>query len=339
MEKVLTYKSFKRDPFFDNVKILLMLLVVFGHIVPPGQGKICLASFEWVYSFHMPLFVFISGYFTNVENRDKVFKGLLKLIETFIIFTLIHTLFLLKDGASIIKLLHIPHWTHWYLLSLIYWRLFLYILPLSIRNNYLKLLFLSVALCLIMGWAPFGTFLSFHRTFSFLPFFMLGYVAAQTGTINRIKLSPILAFVILAATFWVYLEIPRISTLLMQRDSYFRYSMIYGFPSLYFLLFRFGWLFFAGLMSLCFLSVVPRKEYRWTHFGQLALFIYMYHSVILLCFRIIRKEYGVPMSFPYCILYTIIVFCIIYIMSKVKFFHWLLNPVTPIIYNRKKRIE
>ena len=336
MEKVLTYKSFKRDPFFDNVKILLMLLVVFGHIVPPGQGKICLASFEWVYSFHMPLFVFISGYFTNVENRDKVFKGLLKLIETFIIFTIIHTLFLLRDGASIINLLHIPHWTHWYLLSLIYWRLFLYILPLSIRNNYLKLLFLSVALCFVMGWVPIGAAFSFHRTFSFLPFFILGYVAAQTGTINRIKLSPILAFVILTAVFWVYFEIPRISTLLLQHYGYFRHSIIYGFPPLYFLLFRIGWLFFAGLMSVCFLSVVPRKEYRWTHFGQLTLFIYMYHSVILLCFRIIRKEYGVPMSFPYCVLYTIIVFCIIYIMSKVKFFHWLLNPVTPVIYNSKK---
>ena len=39
MEKVLTCKYFKRDPFFDNVKILLMLLVVLGHVLPNGQGK------------------------------------------------------------------------------------------------------------------------------------------------------------------------------------------------------------------------------------------------------------------------------------------------------------
>ena len=101
MKQVLTYKSFKRDPFFDNVKILLMLLVVFGHIVPPGQGKICLASFEWVYSFHMPLFVFISGYFTNVENRDKVFKGLLKLIDTFSTAVRMTSMSALRSSASL----------------------------------------------------------------------------------------------------------------------------------------------------------------------------------------------------------------------------------------------
>lgn len=32
-------QDFKRDSFFDNVKILLMLLVVLGHVLPNGQGK------------------------------------------------------------------------------------------------------------------------------------------------------------------------------------------------------------------------------------------------------------------------------------------------------------
>ena len=56
MEKVLTYKSLKRDPFFDNVKILLMLLVVLGHILTVGEGKLCLSTNEWIFTFHMPLF-------------------------------------------------------------------------------------------------------------------------------------------------------------------------------------------------------------------------------------------------------------------------------------------
>lgn len=337
MKQVLTYKSFKRDPFFDNVKILLMLLVVLGHVLPIGQGKLCLSTYEWIFSFHMPLFVFISGYFTKIGNNDIFVQGILKLGETYIVFTLIHvfiSLFMLGKGVNFINVLLVPRWTLWYLLSLIWWRLILYITPFSIRNNHLLLVVISVVLCLVMGWVPIGHIFSFHRTFSFLPFFVLGYVAAQTGTINRIKMSPILAvalMIIVLSGYWLFPI--SIKEYLFQNYGYNHYSN----PSLAFL-FRFGWLFFAGLMSVCFLSIVPRKEYRWTYFGRLTLFIYMYHSVILLWRSVLRDEYHVPVSFPYCLLYTIIVLSIIYLMSKVKLFHWLLNPVTPIINNRKKRI-
>lgn len=186
----------QRDPFFDNVKILLMLLVVLGHVLPISSGKLSLATYEWIFSFHMPLFVFISGYFTKTGNNEKFVQGILKLGETYVVFTLIHvsiSLFILGKGVNFINVLLVPRWTLWYLLSLIWWRLILYITPFSIRNNHLLLVVISVVLCLVMGWVPIGPIFSFHRTFSFLPFFVLGYVAAQTGTINRIKMSPILA--------------------------------------------------------------------------------------------------------------------------------------------------
>ena len=328
-------KKANRDPFFDNAKILLMLLVVLGHVLQYGQGILCTATNKWIYSFHMPLFVFLSGYFTKVENRDKFIKGLLKLVETYAVFTIVHVCisFLLGKGVSFLNMLLIPRWTLWYLLSLIWWRIVLYIIPLSIRNNHIMLVVISVILCLIMGWIPIGMAFSFHRTFSFFPFFMLGYVAAQTGTINRIKLSPFFAIAIMLIIWCVYYMniLPLNLSLLMQKNGYNHYDN----PLLAFL-FRFGWLFFASLMSVCFLSVVSRKEYKWTHFGQLTLFIYMYHSVLLSWRLILRDEFHNTISFPYCVFYSIILLCIIYLMSKMKFFHWLLNPVTPIVYNRKK---
>lgn len=321
---------YKREPFFDNVKILLMLLVVLGHVLPIGQGKLCLSTYEWIFSFHMPLFIFISGYFTKIVSRDKFVSGILKFVETYIVFTLIHvciSYYLLEKEINIKSVLLVPQWTLWYLLSLIWWRILLYITPSPIRDNHLKLIVLSVALCLIMGWVPIGPILSFHRTFSFLPFFVFGYVAAQTDTIKRIKISPILAVALMIIVLGGYLALPiSFKGYLYQNFGYNHYSN----PSLAFV-FRFGWLIFACLMSVCFLSIVPRKEYRWTHFGRLTLFIYVYHSVILLWRFVLRDDYHIPVSFPYCILYTIIVLCIIYLMSKVRFFHWLLNPMTSIV--------
>ena len=323
----------QRDPYFDNVKILLMLLVVLGHVLPICNGEFCLSIYEWIYSFHMPLFVFISGYFVKIVNNAKFLQGIIKLVETYVVFTLIHvsiSLFLL--GESAINLL-VPRWTLWYLLSLICWRLILYITPLPIRNNHLLLIAISVVLCLIMGWIPIGIVLSFQRIFSFLPFFIMGYVTAQTGIKNRIKFSPMLAITFMLIV-WVGYFVSPVSLekdLLFQNYGYNHYN-----NPLFAFLFRFGWLFFASFMSVCFLSLIPRKEYRWTHFGQLTLFVYMYHSVILKWRFVLRDEYHIPVSFLYCVLYTIIVLYIIYLMSKMKFFHWLINPVTSIIYNKKR---
>lgn len=56
----------ERSPLFDNIKIVLILLVVFGHALEEisleneyGIIRAC------IYSFHMPVFIFISGYFSR----------------------------------------------------------------------------------------------------------------------------------------------------------------------------------------------------------------------------------------------------------------------------------
>ena len=99
-----------RDPFLDNAKILLILLVVLGHILLLDKGRASVTSIEWIYSFHMPLFVFISGFFTKIGSRDKFVSQIIKLTETYIVFTLIHvciSYFLLGKGLNIKSVLFI----------------------------------------------------------------------------------------------------------------------------------------------------------------------------------------------------------------------------------------
>ena len=60
--------SSARIPVFDNIKFFLIVLVIYAHLsnihceVPSSLYKI-------IYSFHMPLFVFVSGYFTKKTMR------------------------------------------------------------------------------------------------------------------------------------------------------------------------------------------------------------------------------------------------------------------------------
>ena len=56
----------KRIYLFDNIKFLLILLVVIGHLIehsPMLKTQDCFRGiFLYIYAFHMPLFIFISGF-------------------------------------------------------------------------------------------------------------------------------------------------------------------------------------------------------------------------------------------------------------------------------------
>ena len=62
-----------RDPWLDNAKAGLIILVVIGHMV--STPKLYFLTFEWIYDFinffHMPAFLVISGYLMKgrVKNR------------------------------------------------------------------------------------------------------------------------------------------------------------------------------------------------------------------------------------------------------------------------------
>lgn len=56
----------ERDYFFDNLKAVLIYLVVLGHFLLPIRGANPLVEVKrLIYVFHMPLFVFVSGYFAK----------------------------------------------------------------------------------------------------------------------------------------------------------------------------------------------------------------------------------------------------------------------------------
>ena len=74
----------ERDTFLDNLKGVLILLVVFAHylILYVEQNVASLAVQTlcfFIYSFHMPLFVFVSGFFSKDvgKARETAFTRLL----------------------------------------------------------------------------------------------------------------------------------------------------------------------------------------------------------------------------------------------------------------------
>lgn len=110
----------------NNVKGILITLVVFAHLLEINKHPY-INLFVFIYSFHMPLFVFLSGYFSKSANLKKIFKmGVTLLI--FQVFYVLLTKYSGFNDLTKLKAATIPVFHLWYLLSMVVWYLIVIVL-------------------------------------------------------------------------------------------------------------------------------------------------------------------------------------------------------------------
>lgn len=166
----------ERDYVFDNIKAILIYLVVIGHLINTeyAPSKIYEVIYYFIYFFHMPAFIFITGYFSkNLDKcRDTAVKNFL---IPYIVIDLLSFLqeCILRDkpitltGYAIFE----PKLGCWFLLAMFVWKILLKDIV-KIRCS-VVLIFLFG---LIAGLSDqFTQFMSLGRIAAFGGFFVLGY--------------------------------------------------------------------------------------------------------------------------------------------------------------------
>ncbi len=64
-----------------------------------------------------------------------------------------------------------------------------------------------------------------------------------------------------------------------------------------------------------------------TNIGQNSIIYYLYHGLIIhFILRPMIRYFNLPQSSPFILLYCCTIICIIYLISKIKFFRWLTAP-------------
>lgn len=174
----------QRDYKIDGLKLFLIFLVVIGHLEYTDYG---IMISKVAYTFHMPLFCLISGYVTNVDSDIK--HRWLWVKKTFLVFVFAQTINVLLNYALgnylSWKVLITPKFALWYLLSLIFWRIILWVA--LKKYNSITQIIISLALMCIMGFVPIDKEMSFQRTFAFFPFFILGHVIRKDNYLIRLE--------------------------------------------------------------------------------------------------------------------------------------------------------
>ncbi len=286
-----------RDARYCNLKLLLIFLVVYGHLIEPGtsQSVVLMAQYKGIYLFHMPLFSFLSGLFLKDDKAcAHQFKRILP------VYLLLQALMVCVGKATVWT----PHWHLWYLLSYSAWAGlgWLWFRFLNGKGKYL-ILAGSILIACLAGLCPYiGRGFSLSRTLVFLPYFWAGLICAPKSDWKKLrKFSlPALTIVIAGMVLWG----AQISA------DFFYQATPYGAAKCGIALRLLCYLLGASL-SILLLAWVPSRRFPFTRAGADTLPAYLIHAPIVSNIR----NYDIP--WPWHLLIAAGILYIIY-----RFLQW-----------------
>ena len=309
-----------RDSRIDSIKYFSILLVIIGHVFSRDSFSTipaCRIIWRWIYIFHMPLFVFLSGYFSRKKDLNNYLRSIWRILEPLIVFqVLIRGMSFILTGSLSIREILTPWWVLWYLLSLFFWRSILQVLPDIVLQNAKLLIVGAFIVSLLAGYLPFTRFLSLQRTFSFMPFFFLGYCLRGKSIVLSSKYKWLSAlFLVLTLIIPIFFD--NYLGDLDQADPYGNPLRVCSRMLVF------------GLsipMSVAFINICPKSS--WTaKQGKLTMQYYIYHALIIdiLLIRIINR-FALPMTFWAAVAYSILIIAILGLCSYFPYFSNLTNP-------------
>lgn len=314
-----------RINYIDSIKGIAIIFMVIGHSIQYGNGKFYLMNnaffenpfFEFIYSFHMPLFMIISGYLFYISSEKHspsiiVQKKLKRYILPFISYSII-ALFIsnykyIIDGYFFIIAKNIIHeiifgYHLWFLKSLIINILIIQITKYFITDNIIIYGLIAVSFLFI----PDTSIMAIYK-FLF-PFFILGYYFRKYNC--RFPLHIFLTFLFLIVYFYL---------IRFWNNSYYIYTTGYYIlrPSISYYLSIDIIRFIIGLSGSIIVSTLiyysDKYFYRITNqtlafIGKRTLGIYCIQGFILHIYRNITQDIIIEYNYQNVILCFLITFC------------------------------
>jgi len=342
----------QRDYSFDNIKAILIFLVVLGHVLVSGsKHELVSIVYKCIYLFHMPLFVFISGYFSKKAAKSfsySIHSALVPYVIFAIIFKIVECCIIPSKLSSLpIYLFEVP-FSYWYLLCLFYWRLITPILS-KLKGFALPL---TIIIGLAAGFIENGGVMSVARACAFLPFYWLGFefnsdtVAALRKRASKIIFAILLPAIFAGAVFLYKTVSLGYPAILQMKNSY----ASCGFTPVTGLLVRAALYLAAAGIIMGAISLMPNRKCLLSTVGQGTMSIYIAHGYIVLyalrrfgLLDPVFNQLGPVACLGFCILISLVITAFFSLPFCVKFFSlltdWLSNICKKIFEPKQKKAE
>ncbi|MFN2339991.1 MAG: acyltransferase family protein [Halanaerobium sp.] len=282
--------SKQRLYFFDNAKFILITLVLVGHFFEPilTESSLARTIYIFIYTFHMPAFIFIAGYFTKLNSNFRYYliKNTKGLLVPYFIFQLLYLSFnSLLNYSGVPFNFKSPFWILWFLVSLFFWRIIIYFID-KFKISREVIFSAAFIIALAVGFSSrFGRLYSASRTAVFFPFFILGYYFKKYYPASIFKnifkdLNKSLILMIFSAEIiliFVFLNDLNLE-ILYGAISYYRLELISGQAFLSRSLF----LSTALINIFLFFKIVPIEKNGISKRGARSIYPYLLHGFIVI---------------------------------------------------------
>lgn len=221
----------QRDMRLDNVRGFLIILVVIGHFLLPvnsSETRLILGITYAIYTFHMPCFVMLSGYYAKSIYKDGRFRWG-KIVQMLWLYIVYETVVYFTEGLADGIIPPFPHYlwesgAPWYLLALSIWYM---TIPFFQRfRGKRSSIYISIGMFVAVSFLKYviqlDCLLCMDRVLTFLPFFYTGFFCSQVH-LDRYILSRYKRPVDIVALFCTLL------ILFGTKDLFFKFNLVvYG---------------------------------------------------------------------------------------------------------------
>ncbi len=332
----------ERIEWLDKTKLFGIWLVIFGHLYISQQLQ------NWIYSFHMPLFFFISGYLYKVPSERNIFQRVgknLKLLWPYLTFYLVTwlSLFLLFYGGYTIitgrsnitlentftkpffgLILGVGYDTEyswmlsrplWFLMALFFIKTILDILTKYISD--IRLLLLASVVLYVVGQVFFDVYQvywSIESAFTALPFFTVGILYKRLNINLHLK-----SYITLLISIVIFSMLYYLSAVNGEIDINSGNSA--NFHVLYFINASLG--IFASIL-ICSTKIKLNGFFDYLAQNTL-LIIFLHYLLITIAFKYVNRDSISDLSY---LVISILILISMYFPIKIirEYFPFILNP-------------
>ena len=317
-----------RDYWFDNIKGILMILVVVGHMTAQMAklSHVINTLYYGINIFHMCAFMIVTGYLSKrrIDSKDYI-----SIINKNLIPYLLAQLVMFFGAAFIPNGLKavgadkvlgsatftffFPIYQLWFLAAIMIHALVS--MKLQPKRHPILFMLAAIAMSLLCGYLPQVNVMRISKSLRYYPFFLLGYLLPKDFMSKlRNKWQYLLVAVFIWMGYLYFLSHEEwwigFNTLVVLSTRFGSCGPFYGNlpPVLMHLIF----LTVVPVISLAFCALCPRNVTIFSKLGQNSMYIFVLHGLVVMAVRCLHYKFGIMANINTPLLKSVyLVFCVL----------------------------
>lgn len=323
---------------WDNLKFFLILCVVVGHffaVIHKDQMAESIVFF--IYTFHMPAFVFVSGLFSKKTIDEKRFDRLFSYFIMYLVVKYTRWLaYVVFENGKTFSYSDIPD-ISWYALALVVF----YLVTMYVKQFDAKyMMVLAVIAACMSGYARnIGDWMAMSRIIVFYPFFLAGYYLKPEEVLKvtekkGVKIAS--AGALLLALYISVTKIEEIGWMINFLKANLRYHRCLRDYAIYGGWYRLIWFGVAALLTAAVISLVPSKNCIISKWGSRSAQPYVLHfAVMKIFFFLVGDSKGLKQMFPDY--YLAVLFVVVVLVTCLLSTRPVEIVVNAVVYPKKRK--